>query len=248
MSIRDAQIRHGNTPAGIAPFQIRGRFLTALALRIDADPGNEALYEQLDAQRRRTPHFFDDAPMVLDLSNAPGTADLSRLRELVANLRRRKLRVFGVQGGGQLSESALEELGLIAISPGKDAPLPNDKQRHRQVRTERKPTTNMLVHAPVRSGQMIVSEHGDLTIVGSVASGAEVVASGSIHVYGALRGRAMAGAYGDESARIFCRSLEAELVAIAGLYRTSETLGDVARERCTHIYLEDDRLRMEVLG
>ncbi|SDY93190.1 septum site-determining protein MinC, partial [Citreimonas salinaria] len=174
--------------------------------------------------------------------------DLSRLRVLVANLRRRKLRVFGVQGGGQLSEDALQELGLIAVPAGKDAPLPNDNRGHRRSRAESLGSRNKVVHAPVRSGQMIVSEHGDLTVIGSVASGAEVVASGSIHVYGALRGRAMAGAHGDESARIFCRCLEAELVAIAGLYQTSETLEDAARERCTHVYLEDDRLRMEVIG
>lgn len=248
MSNRDAQAQYGNMPASIAPFQIRGRFLTALALRIDADEASEVLYEQLDAQLKRTPHFFDEAPMVLDLSNAPRTTELARLRVLVANLRRRKLRVFGVQSGEPLSEDVLQELGLIAVSVGKDAPLPSDKQGHRRSRPESRVSRNKVVHAPVRSGQMIVSEHGDLTVIGSVASGAELVASGSIHVYGPLRGRAMAGVHGDESARIFCRSLDAELVAIAGLYQTSETLADAARERCTHIYLEDDRLRMEVIG
>ena len=232
----------------IASFQIRGRFLTALALRIDAEEDGEALYEQLDAQLGRTPHFFDEAPMILDLSNVPELADLSRLRVLVANLRRRKLRVFGVQSGGRLSEDALLELGLIAIPTAKDAPLPVDNQRGRRSRGESHAGKNVVIHAPVRSGQMVVSEHGDLTVIGSVASGAELVASGSIHVYGRLRGRAMAGVHGDENARIFCRSLDAELVAIAGLYKTSETLGDATRERCTQVFLENDRLRLEVIG
>ncbi|SFG78687.1 septum site-determining protein MinC [Palleronia marisminoris] len=232
----------------IASFQIRGRFLTALALRIDADEDSEALYEQLDAQLRRVPQFFDEAPMVLDLSNAPKIADPSRLRVLVANLRRRKLRVFGVQSGGMVSEDALLELGLIAVPSAKDAPLPIDGQRSRQSRAEGHGGKNVVIHAPVRSGQMIVSEHGDITVIGSVASGAELVAGGSIHVYGPLRGRALAGVHGDEDARIFCQSLDAELVAIAGLYKTSETLGDANRKRCTQVFLENDRLRMEVIG
>ncbi|TGN42183.1 septum site-determining protein MinC, partial [Paracoccus liaowanqingii] len=110
------------------------------------------------------------------------------------------------------------------------------------------PVQNKVIRSPVRSGQMIVADQGDLTVIGSVASGAELVASGNIHVYGPLRGRAMAGCHGDESAHIFCQSLDAELVAIAGLYRTSETLEDAARQRCTHIYLEDEKLRMEVIA
>ena len=80
------------------------------------------------------------------------------------------------------------------------------------------------------------------------ATRAELVAAGNIHVYGPLRGRAIAGCHGDERAHIFCQSLNAELVAIAGLYQTSEMLEDAARQRCTHIYLENEKLRMEVIA
>ncbi len=133
------------------------------------------------------------------------------------------------------------------MSAGKDAPAPSETGG-RRTRADRRGVENKVVRAPVRSGQMVVCERGDLTVIGSVASGSELVAGGNIHVYGPLRGRAMAGVHGDESARIFCQSLDAELVAIAGLYKTSETLEDAARNRATHIYLEDERLRMEVIG
>jgi septum site-determining protein MinC len=99
----------------------------------------------------------------------------------------------------------------------------------------------------VRSGQRIVAEHGDLVVVASVSSGAELIAHGNVHVYGRLRGRALAGVDGDRTARIFCQSLEAELIAIAGLYKTSDDLGaDVARKR-VQAFLDDDALCIEVL-
>jgi septum site-determining protein MinC len=230
--------------ASIAPFQIRGRFLTALALRIDSDEDMDTFYTHLDVQLEKTPQFYDEAPIVLDLANAPGTAETIRLSALLANLRRRNLRVFGVHSGASVSADVLQELGLIEVLAGKDTPLPEDRRRSR---TERLGNKNKVHHAPVRSGQTVVSEHGDLTVIGSVASGAELIASGSIHVYGPLRGRAMAGVHGDESARIFCQVLDAELVAIAGLYQTSETLETATHACCVHIYLEEEQLRVETV-
>ncbi|TJZ89875.1 septum formation inhibitor MinC [Paracoccus gahaiensis] len=245
-------------PATVAAFQVRGRFLTALAIRIDTDAVGEAFYAQLDDQLRRTPQFFAGAPVVLDLINAPGFRDADRMRELVGNLRQRELRVFGVQSARGMDDAALQQMGLIPVMTGRDAPLPREGVPARTAAATGaaaaapapapRPVQNKVIRSPVRSGQMIVADQGDLTVIGSVASGAELVASGNIHVYGPLRGRAMAGCHGDESAHIFCQSLDAELVAIAGLYRTSETLEDAARQRCTHIYLEDEKLRMEVIA
>ena len=105
-----------------------------------------------------------------------------------------------------------------------------------------------MLTRPVRSGQVIVAERGDLTVIGPVSSGAELVAAGSIHVYGPLRGRAIAGVHGEESARIFCQSQNAELLAVAGLYRTSESIDDELRNRSVQVYLDKDKLRMEALG
>ncbi len=244
---RDARTRHDPMPAKIAAFQARGRFLTALALRIDTDRADGPFYAQLDAQMRRTPQFFSGAPVVLDLVNAPGFGDPGRLRELVDNLRRRELRVFGVQNGTGLDTATLQALGLIALTTGRDAAVPRDDSPARAADAP-SPARNIVIRSPVRSGQMVVAEHGDLTVIGSVASGAELVAAGNIHVYGSLRGRAMAGCNGDEDAHIFCQRLNAELVAIAGLYRTSEMLADDTRQRCTHIFLKDEKLFLEVIA
>jgi septum site-determining protein MinC len=99
----------------------------------------------------------------------------------------------------------------------------------------------------VRSGQRIFAESGDLVVVASVSSGAEVVARGNIHVYGRMRGRALAGVSGDQKARIFCQSLEAELIAIAGLYQTSDGIGPSLRNQRVQAFLEDGALRVEPL-
>ena len=105
----------------------------------------------------------------------------------------------------------------------------------------------LMIETPVRSGQSVVFPGGDVTVVGSVASGAEVIAGGSIHVYGALRGRAMAGSTGNPRARIFCRRIEAELVAIDGLYRTAEDIDETLRRRPVQAWLEGDVMHITPL-
>jgi len=231
-------------------FQVRGRFLTALVLRIDAESADDPFYVQLDEQLQRTPQFFSGAPLVLDLGKSAGLNNPDSIRDLVQNLRQRDLRVFGVQNATGIDDTALQSLGLIPVTTGRDAPLPRDPgpAKAAAAAPAPRPVENKVVRTHVRSGQMVVAENGDLTVIGSVASGAELMAAGNIHVYGALRGRALAGCHGDETAHIFCQNLSAELVAIAGLYKTSETLDAEVRQRCTHIYLEDDKLRMEVIA
>jgi len=106
---------------------------------------------------------------------------------------------------------------------------------------------SLLIEAPVRSGQTIINPDGDVIILGAVASGAEVIAAGSIHVYGALRGRALAGAYGNESARIFCRRFEAELVAIGGYYKVTEETETGLRQKPVQAWLSGNDLKMASL-
>jgi septum site-determining protein MinC len=103
---------------------------------------------------------------------------------------------------------------------------------------------SLVIDEPVRSGQSVVHLRGDVTIVGSVASGSEVIASGSIHIYGALRGRAIAGSNGNRNARIFTNALHAELVAIDGLYKTAEDLDRACVGRAVHAWLDGDALKM----
>jgi septum site-determining protein MinC len=110
------------------------------------------------------------------------------------------------------------------------------------------PPTSLLLDNPVRSGQSVVFPDGDITILGSVGSGAEIVAGGSIHVYGTLRGRAMAGVNGNSAARIYCQRIEAELLAIDGYYQTAEELDAALRNRPAQAWLEGDIMRITPLN
>jgi septum site-determining protein MinC len=107
--------------------------------------------------------------------------------------------------------------------------------------------TSLLVDRPVRSGQSVFFPDGDVSVLGSVASGAEVVAGGSIHIYGTLRGRAMAGNTGNSNARIFCQKVEAELLAIDGYYRTAEEIDATLRGRAMHAWLDGTTLMITAL-
>ena len=111
---------------------------------------------------------------------------------------------------------------------------------------ENGPTT-LVVDPPIRSGQSVVFERGDVTILGSVASGAEVMAGGSVHIYGALRGRAIAGLAGNSGARIFCRKLEAELIAIDGVYQTADDMPDKMIGKAAQAWLDGEQMRITVL-
>jgi septum site-determining protein MinC len=106
----------------------------------------------------------------------------------------------------------------------------------------------LFIDDSVRSGQTIEFPDGDVTVIGSVGSGAEIIAGGSIHVYGTLRGRAIAGSMGDNRARIYCRKLEAELLAIDGLYQTAEDMDSQFRGRAVQVRLKGDAITMESLG
>jgi septum site-determining protein MinC len=245
---QEARDRSGRGATTVRPYQIRGRFLTAIVLRLEGAIDRHMLAE-LDGQLRQTPQFFADAPMVLDLDQAVGQVAPEDLVSLVEHLRFRRVAVFAVQGGSREQKAAAATLGLIAIPAGRDAP-PRNADREEPAADAHEPVRpgNRLVTSPVRSGQTVVAEEGDLTVVGPVGSGAELVAAGNIHVYGQLRGRASAGAFGDETARIFCQSLDAELLSIAGLYRTSESLDPLVRRQSVQVFLQGERLCVEVLG
>ncbi|KIC11078.1 selenocysteine lyase [Leisingera sp. ANG-M1] len=244
---QDIKPRGGAPAASVKPFQIRGRYFTAVALRPEEGPLDQAFYAALDAQLRWSPHFFDGAPLILDLAQAPSLSRPAQLRALADSLRSRGLAVFGVQNATALQEAAAEDAGLITLASGKDAPLNTGPGLRKEISKKLRPPENRLITEPVRSGQSVVAEGGDLIVVGPVSSGAELIARGSIHVYGPMRGRAMAGAEGDESARIFCRSLRAELLAVAGLYRTSETLEPGLQGRPAQVFLRDERLCVEAI-
>ena len=246
----EARARGSRGTTAVRPYQIRGRFLTAIALRLEG-PADQRMLAELDAQLRQTPQFFADAPMVIDLEHAAGEVTPESLVSLVEHLRFRRVSVFAIQGGGREQKAVAATLGLISIPAGRDAaPRGAEREEPPASAAAQEPArpANRLVTSPVRSGQTVVADRGDLTVVGPVSSGAELIAAGNIHVYGTLRGRASAGVFGDETARIFCQSLDPELLSIAGLYRTSESLDPLVRKLGAQVLLRGDRLCVEPFG
>ena len=171
--------------------------------------------DEIDVTLNRSPDFFAGKPVVLDLS----AVDLSQnaIGQLVASLEQRGIRILGVEGvAAERLNASLPPL----LTGGRNAVISNSEPK----KPPAKKAASLLIDSQVRSGQSIVFPEGDITIVGSVSSGAEIVAGGSIHVYGTLRGRAMAGINGNLTARIYCQRVEAELLAIDGYYRTAEQI------------------------
>lgn len=240
--------------ATLKSLQIRGRSFTAVALHLIGRPDQD-FFAAVDARLRQTPQFFENAPLVIDLEQAEDM-DSAALTRLATELRGRRLSVFGVQGATQEQARAAASAGLIAL-PGaaRSAPLervsrPEFRQQNAPEpapEREAPPPATRTITQPVRSGQTVFADRGDLVIIGSVSSGAEIIATGNIHVYGRLRGRALAGVNGDTSARIFCHDLDAELLAIAGLYLTSENLGPETPRQYVQAFLDGEKLRVESL-
>ena len=190
---------------------------------------------ELDAQMQRSPAYFAGKPVVADLSALAAVPEL--VAGLMEALAARGIRLVGIEGiepnavgvtlppllaGGRTVADG------IAASEPEEPPPPEP--------------ASLLLDQPVRSGQSIVFPRGDVTVVGSVGSGAEVVAGGSIHVYGTLRGRAVAGMAGNPAARIFCRKLEAELLAIDGLYRTADDIAPALRGKPAQAWLDGEQM------
>ncbi|HEY0849736.1 MAG TPA: septum site-determining protein MinC [Bradyrhizobium sp.] len=196
--------------------------------------------EDIDATLARSPGFFVGKPVVLDLS----TVDLSgsAIAHLVMSLEKRNIRVLGIEG---CEAARLSSNMPPLLTGGRHAPVQQVEPEKPEVRP---PSNSLLLDCPVRSGQSIVFPDGDVTVVGSVASGAEIVAGGSIHVYGTLRGRAMAGVNGNSSARIYCHKMEAELLAIDGYYQTAEEIPDALRDRPVQALLDGNIMRVTPLS
>ena len=194
---------------------------------------------EIDATVARSPGFFVGKPIVLDLSSV----DLSRaaITHLVVSLEKKNIRVLGIEG----VDAALLTPTMPPLLTGGRQCAVREAEQKLEVKP---PPTSLLLDSPVRSGQSVVFPDGDITILGSVGSGAEIVAGGSIHVYGTLRGRAMAGVNGNSAARIYCQKIEAELLAIDGYYQTAEDLDAALRNRPAQAWLEGDIMRITPLN
>ena len=229
-------------PDSSQALETRGRLLSLTELTLDA--GNEpALMAALDAYIDRIPAALRGLPVLLDADGrAPVTAVLRKLADAgipVIGMSDRVIPVGAVPDGFPVIQAGA--LGKARVPAPSEAPTtaagePVDKTAAERIQTQ-----------PVRSGQQIYADGGDLIVLAPVSPGAEVVADGCVHVYAPLRGRAIAGARGDTRARVFCHKQEAELIAVAGTYAVAEQIQDT-RGQSVQAFLDGDALRIQILG
>ena len=218
------------------------------------------------------PKLFANAAVILDFGGLSDCPDAATVRALVAGLREAGVLPVGIAYGTSAIEALSREVGLPLLakfraayeySDGAQAapPAPEPEQPARKAAAVEaatpavaaaapaKPVEPGVMHTtPVRSGQQVYAQNRDLTVCATVGAGAEVIADGSIHIYGALRGRALAGASGNAQARIFCREFNAELVAVAGTYKVLEEVPPQLLGKPVQIWLENEKLRIEELA
>jgi septum site-determining protein MinC len=251
----------GDTPP--AAFELKAASFTLPIIRLVRADMDEVA-EQLGAKVEQAPDFFRNTPVVVDLSGLPAGAGDVQFPLLVGLLRGYGMIPVGVRGGDATQNEAAEAMELAILgdafirksraAAAKPAPKsgPNPAQPVAEAGKPQAPqqapdAAFTLVARPVRSGQRVYAAGGDLSVVAPVSSGAELMADGNIHVYGSLRGRALAGMKGDSNARIFCQDLQAELVSVAGHYRVSENIPAALKGVPVQVFLDQEILRIEKL-
>jgi len=222
-----------------------------------------ALRAALEVRVHEAPALFERAPVVVDLSFLSPQPDDDAVRALLDAVRGAGMLPVGLAYGDEATDELSRRLGLPLIAkfraqyeraeraasndeaapPGAAAAQPVPPAQS-VPSASGEPVTALQHHQQVRTGQQVYAQGCDLVVVGTVANGAEVLADGNIHVYGALRGRAFAGALGDKAARIFCGEFRAEIVSIAGHYRVFEELPEEYAGKAVQIRLEQERLQI----
>jgi len=213
--------------------------------------GNDVMTieQQLQEKIHLAPEFFKNSPLVFDLQEL-NKHDLDiDVAELTHTIRKLGLLPIGIRGGSAQQNQQALELGIpvhsghgtaVASSATPKQQIPEPEPESAAEPQAVTAITTMITH-PVRSGQRIYAS-GDLVILAQVSAGAEILAEGNIHVYGSLRGRALAGVQGNTEARIFCSDLQAELISIAGNYKVSEDLNSAVHNQPVQIYLQKNTL------
>ncbi len=205
-------------------FQLKGSMLAITVLEL-AHNDIERLDQQLAAKVEQAPDFFDNTPLVLALDKLPEASREIDIPALIALCRKHRLRTLALRASDAAHLEAAAALDLPVLPPSgareRKLDLPS-KTPPKPAEPTYRPTR--VVSTPIRGGQQVYAQGGDLIVLAPVSPGAELLADGNIHVYGPLRGRALAGIKGDTTARIFCQQLAAEMVSIAGQYKVAEDL------------------------
>lgn len=225
-------------------FKLKAGLFTLTTFHLfNVDPSG--IQQQLKPLIEQTPNFFQQLPIILDLSSLKNnSSQLIDFPAIISCLRRYGLIPVGIRGGNTEQQTLGIQAGLALLS--------SIKQENTEITS--KPSsiaTAKLVTQPVRSGQQIYAKNSDLIVLASVSPGAELLADGNIHIYGKLKGRALAGVMGNKNTHIFCKNLEAELIAIAGHYWLSEDLQDLQQTTSktgVQISLHQEKLQIKTLN
>lgn len=206
----------------------------------------ELLLQEKIAQ---APEFFKNSPLLLDLQKLNNQSLAIDLHEVIALLRKQGLMPIGIRGGTEQQNHEVLAMDLPVHSMHGNSTAINTKPESKPVgasgaeqkkQAESLPENKLITH-PIRSGQRVYAK-GDLIVTAAVSAGAEIMAEGNIHVYGTLRGRALAGVLGNVESRIFCSDLQAELISIAGIYQLSDDLGPETAHKPVQISLDNQKL------
>lgn len=232
-------------PTSTKPFDMKAdsfSFPTLYLLSNDI----EATGAQLRKQVKQAPGFFRNTPVVFDLSRLPQEQAEVDFPMLVGLIRGQGMIPIGIRSGSpeQQAAAALMELAVLGEGRSEPKPSPPAEAAAPVAPAPLRMAETRIIAQPVRSGQKVYAAGGDLVVLAQVSPGAELMADGSIHVYGNLRGRVLAGVKGNQQARVFCRQLNAELVSVAGRYMISEDYPANTLNSSVQAYLDDDRLRI----
>jgi septum site-determining protein MinC len=235
--------------------ELKSAALTLMALVLKTTDLAQ-LAEELSQRASAMPGLFDDEPVVVDLSFVREAEDPIDFDLLVVLLMQHGMRPVAVRGGSAEQMAAALASGLLEAPEGarpalREVPAPEVVERivEKTVEVQLPPLPPLIIDKPLRSGQQVYAQGRDLIVLALVSFGAEVIADGHIHIYAPLRGRAHAGKSGNTEARIFCHCMEAQVLAIAGVFRTTDVpLPDGVVGHAAMVRLDGEQLEVERLG
>ncbi|MDR3103661.1 MAG: septum site-determining protein MinC [Yokenella regensburgei] len=230
------------------PIELKGSSFTLSVVHLhEAKP--EVIRQALEDKIAQAPAFLRHAPVVVNISTIDGKVNWLQMQDAIDST---GLRIMGVSGCKDAELKAeIDRAGIPLLTEGKEKvarAAPAAKISPVPAPVVNPVTKTRLIDTPVRSGQRIYAPHCDLIVTNHVSAGAELIADGNIHVYGTMRGRALAGAAGDKEAQIFCTSLAAELVSIAGVYWLSDKIPAEYYGKAARLQLADSALTVQSLN
>jgi septum site-determining protein MinC len=204
------------------PFKLRSRRVTSHQIPVTSLVVADFQSLLVDTLRK-APALFLYAPTVLDLSALEGEVDPAQLKAIIVGCRSEKLIPFALTGDRERHQALAFSMNMAWVEPRSGV---NPKTSGAPIEQAESIRKTQVISTPIRSGQQVYARDANLLIMNQVSAGAEVVADGNIHIYGTLRGRAIAGAQGREQSEVVCQKMQAELIAIAGTYLVQENFPD----------------------